>query len=321
MSSSPSPYPPLALIIRFAEGLAVPDLPLTVLSPASTTPLHLLHNDIRPHLPSTYSSCPIRLISSGAPLPPSTPLSKSLRLHSAPPRSKPDVKGKGKERETSSPSRPSSSDNPIYILCHISTIQTLSPTALALEAEAAATAISATPPQTSPTSSSPQQQRQNQWPSQQQQQEPQGFDRLLSAGLTPSEISALRSQFLAQTAHAHTPDTMPSPQQMRRLEERWLDSSGPATSRLSSTGAGAGADDDDGAGGGGGGGIVDDDDDDGGGALSDMLWGNLTGFFWPVGAAVWLCREDGVWSRRRQVAVVTGVLVNLSFGLMRMGGG
>lgn len=103
---------------------------------------------------------------------------------------------------------------------------------------------------------------------------------------------------------------------MRWLEERWLDSSGPATARLSSAGAGADGDDD----GANGAGIVD-DEDDGGGALSDMLWGNLTGFFWPVGAALWLCREEGVWSRRRQVAVITGVLVNLSFGLMRMGGG
>ncbi|KAL8642998.1 MAG: hypothetical protein Q9228_000397 [Teloschistes exilis] len=315
MSSPPSTYPPLTLIIRFPEGLAVPDLPLTVLSPESTTPLHLLHNDIRPHLPSAYSSCPIRLISSGAPLPPSTPLSKSLRLHSAPPRSKPDIKGKGKERETS-PSRLPSSVNPVHIHCAIATFQILSPTALALEAEAA-TAIPTTSPQTSPTSSPHRQQRQNQWPSQ-QQQEPQGFDRLLSAGLTPSEISALRSQFLAQTAHTHTPDTMPSPQQMRRLEERWLDSSGPATARLSSAGAGADGDDD-GANGTGAGMV--DDDDDGGGALSDMLWGNLTGFFWPVGAALWLCREEGVWSRRRQVAVITGVLVNLSFGLMRVGGG
>ncbi|KAL8666477.1 MAG: hypothetical protein Q9202_001500 [Teloschistes flavicans] len=302
MSSPPSTYLPLALIVRFA--LPVPDLPLTVLSPASTTPLHLLHHNIRPHLPPTYSSSPIRLISSGALLPPSVPLSKSLRLPSAPPSSKPDVKGKGKERETSPTSRSPQlqADNPIYIHCSISTAQVLSSAALALEAEAAT--ANPAPPQSSPISP---QQGHDQWL---QRQEPQGFDCLLSAGLTPSEISALRSQFLAQTAHTHTPDTMPSPQQMRRLEERWLDSSGP-TSRLS-TGA-----DDDGTNGVG----VVDDDDDGGGALSDMLWGNLMGFFWPVGAAIWLCREEGVWSKRRQVAVITGVLVNLSFGLMRMGGG
>ncbi|KAL8727684.1 MAG: hypothetical protein Q9181_005624 [Wetmoreana brouardii] len=101
---------------------------------------------------------------------------------------------------------------------------------------------------------------------------------------------------------------MPSPASMRRLEERWLDNSGP-NAGVANTAA-DGAD----------GGSLE-DDDDGRGALEDMLWGNLMGFFWPVGAAVWLCREEGVWSKRRQVAVVTGVLVNLAFGLMRMGGG
>lgn len=100
---------------------------------------------------------------------------------------------------------------------------------------------------------------------------------------------------------------MPSPTSMRRLEERWLDSSSssvaPATTRVGAA-------------------EVEEDDDDGGrGALEDMLWGNLMGFFWPVGAAVWLMREEGVWSKRRQVAVVTGVLVNLAFGVMRVGGG
>ncbi|KAL9029410.1 MAG: hypothetical protein Q9196_002337, partial [Gyalolechia fulgens] len=125
--------------------------------------------------------------------------------------------------------------------------------------------------------------------------------------------------FLAITAHSHTPDTMPSPTAMRRLEERWLDSSSSTTSpsfpsnlNNNNNNNGLGRTDD----------VNDDDDDDGGrGALEDMLWGNLMGFFWPVGAAVWLMREDGVWSKRRQVAVVTGVLVNLAFGVMRVGGG
>ena len=91
---------------------------------------------------------------------------------------------------------------------------------------------------------------------------------------------------------------------MRRLEERWLDSSsGPPSGNTITAEGGT------------------EDDEEAGGALEDMLWGNLMGFFWPVGAAVWLCREEGVWSKRRQVAVVTGLLVNLAFGLMRMGGG
>lgn len=60
-------------------------------------------------------------------------------------------------------------------------------------------------------------------------------------------------------------------------------------------------------------------DDESGGGLEDMLWGNVMGFFWAVGAIVWLVREEGVWSKRRQVGVVTGVLVNLAFCVLRMG--
>ena len=52
--------------------------------------------------------------------------------------------------------------------------------------------------------------------------------------------------------------------------------------------------------------------------LEDMLWGNLIGFFWPIGAFCWLLREEGVWSRRRQIAVFSGVLVNLTFGFLRV---
>lgn len=91
---------------------------------------------------------------------------------------------------------------------------------------------------------------------------------------------------------------------MRLLEERWLDS-GPS----SSPGGGGGGDeewDDDGMAG-------------GGGSLEDMLWGNVMGFFWAVGAVVWLVREEGVWSKRRRVGVVTGVLVNIAFCVLRVG--
>ncbi|KAL9603627.1 MAG: hypothetical protein Q9179_002145 [Wetmoreana sp. 5 TL-2023] len=295
-----TPSPPLHLIIRFA--LPVPDLPLTIPTPSTTTPFHLFHQHIRPHLPPTYRSCPIRLIASGALLPPSIPLSKSLRLPSSP---KPTSSIKGKEKETF-PS-PSPAPSPIYIHCSISTTQTLSPSALALEASASASATASAETR-SPTSPEPTQSQGQQQQQQRTWQQPRGFDRLLSAGLSPQEITSLRSQFLALTAHTHTPDTMPSPTSMRRLEERWLDNSGPNAGVANATADGAER-------------VSIEDDDDGRGALEDMLWGNLMGFFWPVGAAVWLCREEGVWSKRRQVAVVTGVLVNLAFGLMRMGGG
>ena len=91
---------------------------------------------------------------------------------------------------------------------------------------------------------------------------------------------------------------MPTPAEMRLLEERWLD----ADNSAMNGGAGAA-----------------DAEDDFGGGLEDMLWGNVMGFFWAVGAIVWLVREEGVWSKRRQIGVVTGVLVNIAFCVLRMG--
>ncbi|KAI9777105.1 MAG: hypothetical protein M1839_009061 [Geoglossum umbratile] len=124
---------------------------------------------------------------------------------------------------------------------------------------------------------------------------PLGFDRLLASGFSPAEVAQLRAQFEAVQAHAHTPETMPSAGQLRLLEERWIDESvGP--------GAGAGED---------GGGAA------AAGSYEDMLLGTVVGFFWPLGAVVWLLREEGVWSKRRQMAVVAGMLVNVAFSVLR----
>lgn len=138
----------------------------------------------------------------------------------------------------------------------------------------------------------------------------QGFDRLLSSGFTAAEVASLRSQFQTNLSFTHTPDTMPTPSQMRVLEDRWLDSSGNEPSSSSSL---AGSAD---------GGITGDAGWGAGfaveeGGLDDMLWGYMTGFFWPLGSLVWGFREEGVWTRRRQVAVVMGVLINAIFGFMR----
>ena len=283
-SPSPSPHtnPPLNLIIRFTTS--IPDLPLTSPQPRLTTPT-TLSTLIRPHLPPSLSTSPIRLIHSGALLPAHTPLSTSLR-HSP----------TGKS--------PAS----IYIHCSISSERTLSPAeldaeakdAIALQQQAAAAAASSSqdanddndndrtgtqpPTATNTTTATP---------------APLGFDRLLSAGLSPTEVSALRSQFLAIQAHTHTPDTMPSSHELRLLEERWLDAGNSPTGPM---GEGGGS-----------------DDEGGGGGLEDMLWGNVMGFFWAVGAIVWLVREEGVWSKRRQIGVVTGVLVNIAFCVLRVG--
>ena len=141
----------------------------------------------------------------------------------------------------------------------------------------------------------------------------QGFDRLLSSGFTRDEIASLRATFTQNLSFTHTPDTMPTTAQIRVLEDRWLDSSANDPS-ASLTGGAAGAG---GAGtdaGWGAGFAVEE------GGLDDMLYGYLTGFFFPLGSLVWGFREEGVWTRRRQVAVVMGVVLNAVFGFMRWGG-
>ncbi|MBE7180461.1 MAG: hypothetical protein INR71_04480, partial [Terriglobus roseus] len=92
------------------------------------------------------------------------------------------------------------------------------------------------------------------------------------------------------------------------LEDRWLDND--------AGGGGGGG----GAAGGGANGEADGETwgVDDGRALDDFLWGNVMGFFWPLGALVWGFREEGVWTRRRQIAVFTGLLINLVFGFARL---
>ncbi|TGZ84491.1 hypothetical protein EX30DRAFT_1244 [Ascodesmis nigricans] len=62
--------------------------------------------------------------------------------------------------------------------------------------------------QSSPTAASSSQQQQSRAPLPVQREEPQGFDRLLSAGFTPAEVAALRDRF---------------PDLGREGEERWIE--------------------------------------------------------------------------------------------------
>ena len=290
----------LDLTIRFSAS--IPDLLLTIPNPHQATTC-TLKQQIRRHLPADVATHRIRLIYAGKALVDNANLSSSLkRPHSrTPSRSStplpPDTDGtstfprsKGK-----TPVRDPPSASRIYIHCSIGDV-VLSPTELALEASLArptpsssfsgpAASASASdlddvaPPSISTTTPAP-----------------RGFDRLLTAGFTPSEILTLRSQFLAIQAHTHTPDTMPSPATLRELEDQWLDNSDAQ-----------------------GGGLVSAVDEEGqAGALDDLLWGSVMGFFWPVGCLWWACREEGIWSRRRKMAVVVGVFVNVGFGCLRL---
>jgi hypothetical protein len=275
---------PVDLVIRFTA--AIPDVVIRIPSSRLTTPLGL-RQQIRSQLPALYSANRLRLISAGKVLPDATALSKCINIPLPPPRSKSDTTGakdktKGKEPAETTVSR-------VYVHCSIG--DALTPEDIASEAEAAENAdkalltdiqaeVAPEPSQDAPTTSST--------------PAPRGFDRLLTAGFSPSDVANLRAQFMAIQAHTHTPDTMPTGDELRSLEERWLENDPTNTAN----GGAAGSDEE--------------------GGLEDMLWGNLMGFFWPIAAACWLMREEGIWTRRMQISVLSGLLVNLTFGFLRI---
>src|ERR1700761_3567251 len=94
--SNPLPEELLELIVRFTA--AIPDLPLTIESPRTTTTL-ALKLLIRPHLPPDLKNNRLRLIYSGKVLEETVPLSRSLNLRkpSPPPPPPKASKAKGKQ--------------------------------------------------------------------------------------------------------------------------------------------------------------------------------------------------------------------------------
>ncbi|KAK3116890.1 hypothetical protein LTR53_002260 [Teratosphaeriaceae sp. CCFEE 6253] len=282
---------PLEIVVRFST--ANPDLILPISSPATTTGL-ALKQQLRAQLTAPASESRLRLIHAGKVLSDTDALSRSLNVTRPPPPTRGDerksekAKGKLPDRAVKQVAAR------VYIHCSVgdalSTTELAAETTKAQDADAALLSSTAGIAITAgdsgadvATTTTP---------------APRGFDRLASAGFSAPEVATLRAQFLAIQAHTHTPDTMPTGAELLALEERWLDSG--------SNGATAGAEDAGGFGG-----------DDAGG-LDDMLWGNLIGFFWPVGAMGWVMREEGVWSRRKQIAVLSGFLVNLTFGFLRL---
>lgn len=281
---------PLDVVVRFSTSS--PDLILHVDKPSSTSNLTLKHR-IRSQLEASAATARLRLIHSGKVLADNAALEKSVSVTRPPPPSdeSKSAKAKGKQplRDVVRPAAR------VYIHCSIG--DALSSVELAAEAKIAQEADAALESKATQTTTETEQRSGQEDAS--TTPAPRGFDRLLSAGFTAAEVASLRAQFLAIQAHTHTPDTMPTGPDLLALEERWLDNT-------SNTAAGGGDGDTGGFGA-----------EDAGG-LEDMLWGNLLGFFWPIGAMCWLMREEGVWSRRRQIAVLSGFLVNLTFGFLRV---
>lgn len=302
-SPSPSSSPPDVLVtVRFSAS--IPDMQLEIPS-ANTTTAAGLKQMIRARLPKELANRRIRLICSGRGLEDATSLTQALRIP-GPESSSTSVadeeggKGKGKGKA------PVPNPPHVYVHCSIGDIS-LSSSDLAAEA-AISTTRRARQSQTTATGVSGGAQTENEnsvLPA------PRGFDRLLSAGFTPAEVSALRSQFLALLSLSRTPDTMPSGAELRELEDRWMDEgSGAGGATLGGLEGGGRA-----------GGPFSGEDDSSASsssALDDMLWGAVMGFFWPVGCAMWLRREENVWSWRKGLAVFVGVAVNVGFGAVRI---
>lgn len=292
----------LELTIRFSASL--PDLHLSI--PLSTQPnanTSTLKQLIRTHLPSELTSRRIRLIYSGKALTDDATLSASLKrpLSQIPSRTstpRPDNATTSERLKGKTPVRDPPAAQRIYIHCSIGDV-VLTPAELAEEANLGKPTSTSTTEQQYPDTA-----RHDPLPP--AALAPRGFDRLLTTGFTPAEVSALRMQFLAIQAHTHTPDNMPSPDAMRALEDQWLDNDD--NNHLTGDDVGSGNAT-----------LVGNEESEGG-ALDDMIYGTAMGFFWPLGCLMWAGREEGMWSPRRQMAVVVGVVLNVGLGFVRFTG-
>ncbi|KAG6001453.1 hypothetical protein E4U21_004309 [Claviceps maximensis] len=267
-----SPAPPLLLTIRFSAS--IPDLDLDIPHPQSTTVLSLKHL-LRKRL-STPNR--LRLIYQGRLLPDSSALSSVLGppLQSPPPpSSRPDPKGKGKAVDGHVPLR-------IYVNCSIG--DELSPQDLADEQASANNPPQATTPSESLLQASSTRPR------------PRGFDRLLQAGFTSSEISTLRTQFASIQNERFTPDSMPSPDSLRRLEDAWIDTNaGELPSAANNS--------------------LQDELGNMSTVLDVLIRGMMIGFFFPLGSITWLMRQD-LWSEKWRIFVGSGVVLSVTVGIV-----
>ncbi|KZZ97344.1 putative protein family UPF0645, transmembrane [Moelleriella libera RCEF 2490] len=271
----PSPSP-LLLTLRFSTS--IPDLDLDIAHPQTTTALSLKHI-LRQRLATRNR---LRLIYQGRILPDASALSTVLKRPppalQPPPTSQPpplDTKGKGKAVDA--PDVPAR----IYINCSIGDV--LSPQELADEEAAAAkppeAAAAGRPHEPTPST----------------RPRPRGFDRLLQAGFTSSEISTLRTQFASIQTERFAPDAMPSPDSLRRMEDAWIDSNAgelpsaanPMEDELSNMSM----------------------------VLDVLIRGMMIGFFFPLGSMTWLLRQ-GLWSEKWQIFVGSGVVLSVTVGVV-----
>lgn len=267
----------LHITVRFTNSF---DLMIDIPEPNQTSIIALKHA-VRLKLDSPLSKHRLRFIYSGKLLRDDEILSEIIRTPIVP-QSLIDPQGKGKAIELSPPR--------VYINCSIGDI--LTTTELSAEAEAAALSLE------NPRKRGQKDNEKGRFAPEKSTRTPRGFDRLLSGGFTAAEVNQLRLQFRSVQQNIHTPDTMPSPNTLLRIEDAWIDDNSGAGSNGTSFDFG--------------------DDSLSGGAIDDILWGNLMGFLWPLGCVGFFMRESGVWSGRRKIAIFTGFILNIAFGILKV---
>lgn len=279
----------LDLIVRFSNSS--PDVSIAVLNSTHISILGLKQR-IRSKVEDSTRSNRFRLIYGGRVLAEHASLNKSLGNVATPPRRDDENKRSDKARGKL-PVRESQTVARVYIHCSVGDVLTLEEleTERRQAVEADAVLLSDDIPTITNAEHSGHESTISTTPP------PRGFDGLLSTGFTAAEVASLRTQFLAIQAHTHTPDTMPTGPALLAMEERWLEQpNAPAAGE---------------------GGFEELGSDDG---LDDMFWGTLIGFFWPMGLMCLFMREEGIWSRRRQLMIMLGFCINLMFGFLRVMG-
>lgn len=308
---------PLHLTIRFSAS--IPDLDIDIPSPDATTVLSLKHT-LRARL---LSRSRLKLIYQGRLLPDTAALTTVFKAPLAAAAaaaatasstqtedgsSVQDVKGKGVDRGFTAAAAAAAAAKPVRIYVQCSIGDELSQEDLTREALDALTPPPAITPQDASAAIAGAQPQPSTRP------RPRGFDRLLVSGFTQVEISTLRTQFASINADRFPPDAPPSPDRLRALEDRWIDSNagadGGATTDMQMgagwTGEGAGEDTPSGL-------------EQG---LDVFIRAMMIGFFFPLGSLSWLLRQEGIWGDRWQIFVGAGAVLSVVTGaIMCLSGG
>ncbi|CEG75889.1 hypothetical protein RMATCC62417_10864 [Rhizopus microsporus] len=114
---------------------------------------------------------------------------------------------------------------------------------------------------------------------------PVGFDRLRESGFTEEDIQNIRAQFHRLHGTDYN-DTEGTSEEARNLEEQWMDNTGETLPDAVQ------------------------------GTYKEMMWGLMFGFFLGIICLFWF--RESVFSRRQQLGIIAGMLINISFGILHV---